>query len=210
MAHVRISALIAAAALAFSAPTLATVVGGAETGGTAFNNGGVFMIVAPFAQVGNNRQQDNNLYAWNEVQDFTLGTNLAVDIGGPFILAGTRVASHGIVFDPTSSRTLRGYVGFDRKILAVITRRDTLMASDFLNGGVTAFDNPIARGLEINDHNNTSFLGNMLTIDWTASAPGDNIRVITSYVPEPASWALMIAGFGMIGLAARRRARATA
>ena len=40
---------------------------------------------------------------------------------------------------------------------------------------------------------------------WTASDPGDNIRVITAGIPEPASWAMPIAGFGMVGFAARRR-----
>lgn len=33
---------------------------------------------------------------------------------------------------------------------------------------------------------------------------------LTGGVPEPASWALMIAGFGMVGLAARRRMTAVA
>ncbi len=32
-----------------------------------------------------------------------------------------------------------------------------------------------------------------------------NFQVIGSVVPEPASWAMMIAGFGLIGLVARRR-----
>jgi hypothetical protein len=33
---------------------------------------------------------------------------------------------------------------------------------------------------------------------------------MTGSVPEPASWAMMIAGFGLIGGAMRRRAAATA
>lgn len=31
-----------------------------------------------------------------------------------------------------------------------------------------------------------------------------------SYVPEPASWAMMIAGFGLVGTAARKRRRLSA
>lgn len=34
--------------------------------------------------------------------------------------------------------------------------------------------------------------------------------LITSGVPEPASWTMMIAGFGLVGIAARRRVRAIA
>ena len=37
--------------------------------------------------------------------------------------------------------------------------------------------------------------------------PFDNYRVTIAAVPEPASWALMIGGFGLMGAAMRRRAR---
>lgn len=35
----------------------------------------------------------------------------------------------------------------------------------------------------------------------------DNVSVLTNGVPEPASWALMIAGFGFVGAATRRRSK---
>lgn len=41
----------------------------------------------------------------------------------------------------------------------------------------------------------------------TTSFPPGEIRGQLSYVPEPGTWALMIAGFGMAGAALRRRAR---
>jgi len=47
---------------------------------------------------------------------------------------------------------------------------------------------------------------NALAIEWSASDPGDHIRVITA-VPEPQTWALMLSGFALLGLAAGRRAR---
>jgi hypothetical protein len=37
-------------------------------------------------------------------------------------------------------------------------------------------------------------------VDWTYTLSND-----VEAVPEPVTWALMIAGFGMVGLAARRR-----
>lgn len=33
----------------------------------------------------------------------------------------------------------------------------------------------------------------------------DNIRISTGAIPEPATWAMLIAGFGVVGVAARRR-----
>ena len=41
-------------------------------------------------------------------------------------------------------------------------------------------------------------------------ASADNFAIPGSDVPEPASWALMIVGFGLVGAAARRRSMATA
>ncbi len=38
----------------------------------------------------------------------------------------------------------------------------------------------------------------------------DNLSIITGAVPEPASWAMLIAGFGLVGAAMRRRTIATA
>ncbi|WP_371129891.1 PEPxxWA-CTERM sorting domain-containing protein [Phenylobacterium sp.] len=37
--------------------------------------------------------------------------------------------------------------------------------------------------------------------------PGGEIRGQLSYVPEPGTWALMIAGFGLAGVALRRKTR---
>lgn len=39
---------------------------------------------------------------------------------------------------------------------------------------------------------------------------GDATIAVSTYVPEPASWAMMITGFGLMGVALRRRTLATA
>ena len=54
-----------------------------------------------------------------------------------------------------------------------------------------------------------SIVGNVLTIDWRASDPGDHIRVFTQAtpVPEPETYALFMAGLLAVGFIARRRAR---
>jgi hypothetical protein len=44
----------------------------------------------------------------------------------------------------------------------------------------------------------------------TSDFSGDGTLTVTNAVPEPASWAMMIAGFGLVGAAMRRRAAAVA
>jgi hypothetical protein len=55
---------------------------------------------------------------------------------------------------------------------------------------------------------------NIVEFEWTGSDQIDNLVVsderFTGGVPEPASWALMIAGFGMAGAMMRRRRRLAA
>jgi hypothetical protein len=65
--------------------------------------------------------------------------------------------------------------------------------------------NPDLRGLE--DGDIATFTGNRVNTNLSASSPGDYIRVLTvsRAVPEPATWAMLILGFGAAGSAIRRR-----
>jgi hypothetical protein len=203
-------------ALAVPAASFAAVVSGTLTGGTTFSvDAGVFIVgvppTTPALTLGSNNIENPNVYAWNETQNFTLGAPLAIDqdAGGlPGVLAaGTRVASHGFAFDPDSGgpKTATGTVTFARPILGLILFNPNLFASDFLdNKGFTFLPAGGNRGLEHGD--TVSFAGNVLTYDLIAGNPGDNIRVLTA-VPEPATWAMLVAGFGLVGYAARRRSR---
>ncbi|MGL6043259.1 MAG: PEPxxWA-CTERM sorting domain-containing protein [Sandaracinobacteroides sp.] len=188
----------------------AAVVGGTVTGGT---TPGGFFVIAPPAQVGSDNQQSDNVFAWDEQQNVLLGSALVIDLGGTSIAAGTWISSHGIVFDSIAQQTFTGSITFDSAILGIVLRTDNLPGSDFLGTGGTIYNTVTGRGSEPLAHDTTSFAGNVLSFNWRSGTPGDNIRVLTagtpavpgvSVVPEPATWAMMILGFGLVGFAARR------
>jgi hypothetical protein len=79
-------------------------------------------------------------------------------------------------------------------------------SDDLLGSPTTTYNSPELRGLEAGD--DYSFIGNTLDVDFSASTPGDYIRVITvSSVPIPAAVWLFVSGLlGLIGIARHRKA----
>jgi MYXO-CTERM domain-containing protein len=205
-------------ALCWTTPAQAIVLSGNVTSGP-----GTFMkLTAPLANpfgpansVGDNTFQDPNLYAFDEGQNILIPGPLAVDdLFGPQgagnIAGGTVVASHYVFFDPGPSTSVVGNVEFDSDILGVISSTGNLGASDFLiNNGVN-YLNPGLRGLEGGD-TVTIDDSRHITVRWTASDPGDYIRVLTAFspggaaTPEPVTAALGLMSLGALGLGVRRR-----
>jgi len=207
-----IVAAIAFAGVALSAPSVfATFISGAVTGG---NSGGSFVkLFDPIGDVGNNNHQSPDLFGFDEEQNVFLASNLAVDLlpggGSGTLSAGQEVASHYIFFDPSVNSSVVGDVTFDSDIVAVITTRNNLIASDALVNLTANYLSPSLRGLESNDGVSIT-APRTISVDFFAKSPGDYIRVLTQFSPTaalPEPGALAIIGVGLLGVGFLRRRR---
>jgi hypothetical protein len=144
--------------------------------------------------IGNNNLNDDQRFFWFKEQ------------AGSFMTQP--VQSWFLVWDPREALTATGTVTFDQPIVAIIIDQAPLQASGPVFGkvGVTYDYSNAAVGLEVADAAATSFAGNVLSLSWFASNPGDHIRVLTA-VPEPASIALLLGGLGLVGWRNRDLAR---
>jgi hypothetical protein len=209
-----IALLISAAMGAISIPAHSAVISGTVNGGSVNGFGGFVKLnaAAPGFSVGNDNFNTNNLYAFDERQGVTLTAALAANLGLTSIAVGTRINSHFIFFDPRARETLQGNVTFDSPVLAAITFRPQLIASNYLGSANVTYLTPGSYGLEpgIDFVTLASPGANSIRINFfTADSPGDHFRIITAapvaVVPEPATWTAMILGFGLVGGKLRRR-----
>ena len=217
---------IVGAVFAAANPAASAVIGGIVNGGT-----GNFVEITDTTglSVGDDVQQNNNtVFAFNEDQNIILPDTLMLGFDYPrpeyqfTLTAGTVVASHYVFFDPAGTRSVEAEISFDADILAVAGFTQDMFDTDFLANNSVTYLNPGYRGIEIAENysfeqDSYSFSGSTLSIDFTASSPGDYIRVFTAQsssgpdprlpgVPLPASGWMLLAGVaGVAGL--RRKAR---
>ncbi|NNF17905.1 MAG: hypothetical protein HKN70_14265 [Gammaproteobacteria bacterium] len=161
------------------APQDETLVG-SVTGGTAFTAGGVFsQLCEPIGPVGNNNFQSNDLFAYEEAQNFVLSDPLELDI--PVLTtvpAGVEILSFYVAFDPASNKSITGSIEFPGDILGIASTISTLNSSDYLGNPTANYLNPSLRGLEAGDL--VTITDNILSVDFEADSPGDYIRVIVA------------------------------
>lgn len=191
-------ALVATSAL-FAAPVAhAAVVNGNVTGGTSL--GSFELLVSPPAAAGPDAFQSPNLIAFDEQQDVLLTSPLMV---GPSVTipAGVTVSSHYVAFDPSMGSTIQGSVLFDEPILAIVGAPPALNATEALFGAIgTTYSVAPAIGPELPNADNIFVsMGNpsRLIFQAAANSPGDQVRVLTGIIPEPATITLML--LAMVG-----------
>ncbi len=177
----------------------------------------------------------DRVFYWPEQTSHTLANDLAVSILPPgsfpsdstthaddntlLIPQGTLIDSYLLYYDPQSGTTVASFL-FDDPIVGLITNSrdsspadDHFMLSDFLiNPLVPAVNIPAAhfdvRGTEPTSGDFIRWLSpNEIEIHLSAGDPGDQIRVITSPVPEPASLILVAPAIAALRRRAPRVAR---
>ena len=125
------------------------------------------------------------------------------------------VKSWYIFFDPKCVGVVEADITFSTVIKGVRTTAASLKETNSIFGidvdGDRLLNDYRSRpltGTERKDETGWSYLGDTLHISWKASNPGDHIRV-TTLVPEPQTYAMMLAGLGLLGTVAFRRRQLT-
>jgi hypothetical protein len=121
------------------------------------------------------------------------------------IPAGTRINSHLVAISGADA----GSIAFRTPVLAVIADEQAL-ASTSPDLGKATFNYASLSDFALAEKASFTTSGKALNYQLNGAADGPVIvRVITAAVPEPGTWAMFIAGFGLIGAQLRRRARLT-
>ena len=181
--------------------TFAAIVTGSVTGGT---SGGSFQqLDPPPPGVGPDVFQSPNLFAFDERQDWTISTPtpLTPDLTLPI---GATVSSHYVVFDPNVGSSLQGMVEFDEPIVVLLLTPTMLeLTSPLLGVPTTTYVTGPAVGVDPNGLDSVMIdPGNSrrLLVNFGARSPGDNLRVLTGVIPEPATMLLGVLALGGLAL----------
>ncbi|HMJ06002.1 MAG TPA: PEPxxWA-CTERM sorting domain-containing protein [Chthoniobacterales bacterium] len=134
-----------------------------------------------------------------------------------FDLSGPNTASFMLDSSPTPSSTTSSY--FDLQNVAgtyngsPATFADIFFFTGSFDGGFAATGvnlNLVGTQLFTGTLTNPTFkLGTFALCDCSFGTPNYSLSITSGAVPEPATWAMMLIGFGAIGLTMRRRKTAT-
>lgn len=109
-----------------------------------------------------------------------------------------------IFFDPDGTQSVSGTLTFADPVQALYTSTAdvTVTSAAYQLTPTVTYATAPATGLEPGDA--ATFAGNVVTFDFSASDPGDHIRVLT-VVPEPSTWLLLATGVSVLAAFRRRR-----
>lgn len=143
-----------------------------------------------------------------EQRNFLLTQDIITNEGT--VPAGTRVSSYLVAISSADA----GSISFRTPVLAVIPAEQS-PASTYGSAtsglGQAEFNYASLSNLAMAENASFSASGKALNYQLTnASNDPVIVRVITAAVPEPGTWAMFIAGFGLIGAQLRRRAHLAA
>ena len=141
---------------------------------------------------------------------FSFLTTSALTIGSVTYAAGSNLLSGtfsaATIFGPSggtsgsfSSSTVSSSINYTSDFLSFTNTSDRDLALSLT--GINSLATNINRGL--NNVNGKSFRSFRATT--TGSFSADPAPLVLNTVPEPQTWGLMIVGFGMVGVASRRR-----
>lgn len=172
--------------------------------------GGTATLVSPPPVVGSDNIDRDVIYAFNEKQGVTLGSELTPDEGTP-IASGTKVDSHFVFYDPDVALRRIATVKFSGPILGIMTTFAGQVATAAFENPSTTYLYSTYTGLELGtgpatEDYLTILAPDLLEVNFRAITPGDYIRVFTeSAVPEPSTWAMLGLGLGLVIFGYRRR-----
>ncbi|MEM8944401.1 MAG: hypothetical protein AAGD11_04395 [Planctomycetota bacterium] len=200
-------ALIATSVTLNAGHSWAETLGGSVTGGT--TTGDFELLASAPALAGPDAFDSPNLVAFDEQQDVELVSTLAIG-PGISIPAGVVVSSHYVAFDPGVPSSVEGFIDFDEPILAVVGLPQSLAATESLfASGSTNYSVGPAVGPEFQNMDQVFVSPNdraRLVFRAAGNSPGDQVRVLTGIIPEPASIVLLIVAIGVSALGQPRAA----
>ena len=146
-----------------------------------------------------------------------LGTNYAIDYSGTsngtiHLDSWTNSSSDSVwqLTESTGAAFSLSQFDFGSGYPGDAATASLLTLTGYLVGGGTVTQQITPLGQQFNTYLVDSSFTNLTAVTFDAlgysnRAAYDNIHVSTGAVPEPASWAMMVGGFGVVGSAMRRR-----